>query len=41
MSYSIYQTQEFHLRFDGEADTPNDVIRYMDIDYVASKQDQK
>ena len=29
------------LRVDGEADTPNDVIRYTDSNFAKSKPDQK
>ncbi len=34
-------TLELGLTFDGEADTPDDVIRYTDSDFAGSKTDRK
>ncbi len=34
-------TLELGLKFDGEADTPDDVIGYTDSDFAGSKPDRK
>ena len=41
MSYDIYKTLDLSLKFDGEADMPDDVVKYTDSDFAGSKTDRK
>lgn len=37
----VSKTLDLNLKFDGKADIPDDVIRYIDSDFAESKIDQK